>query len=239
MRPSAAFIASLVTAALAQSAVAAVTYHSQYREISALRSTLPPFGSTVHYSAAGVFTTVRATSRQVQWMGTVYLTSARTIIQSDINASGISASGSLQATGTPITSPSLQGPIARARVEVKATFSVDIDTPFNLIASTFPVRATDLFILTLTDAGGNDIIHAINTWPDTPISFSGTLTPGQYSFRYLAELNSGSPAATDYAVTLSIPAPAPMLLLPACAMPLVSRNRRTTRSSVLLGFRPR
>lgn len=239
MRPSSALIASLVTAALTQSAVAAVTYHSQYREIAALRSMLPPFGSTISYSEAGVFTTVRSISRPVQWMGITYLVLARTIIQSDINASGISASGSLEASGTPITSLPPQGPLARSRVEISATFSVDIDTPFNLIASTFPVRATDLFSLELKDAGGNDIIHAMNTWPDTPISFSGTLTPGQYSFHYLAELNSGSPAATDYAVTLSIPAPASMLLLPACAMPLVSRNRRTTRSSVPLGFRPR
>jgi len=213
-----------LSAALAHSACAAVTYESQLRELTALSPTFPPFGGILRSNATGSFVQSRHSSRLVRLRDLEYIVKALASIDSDIDASGITAFGTLEALGTPITEPWMQGPISRARVEIATTFSIDVDTPFILNASVVPTRDTDLFAIKLADARGNDVVAVDNSWPDTPIAISGILTPGRYSFHYLAELNSGSFASTDYSVALVIPAPVSVLVV--AVLPLAIRRRR-------------
>lgn len=223
MRVSSGSIA-LLTSAIALHADAAVTYHSLYRELSVRRTTQPSSGIIVSSGDSGYFSESRSTGRLVQWNGITYQIVAVASMNSEINAAGIVASGTLGAGGTPI-SPPVQGPLGIARVDITATFSVDIDTPFNLIASAFAARASDRFVLALKDADGNPIVLVTDSGSNMPIAFSGTLTPGQYSFQYLAELTSGPGLETNYSIALAIPSPASLCVLCA-ALPLTGRRRR-------------
>jgi hypothetical protein len=227
MRSVSKLITLIAVAALACRADAAVIYRSQFRELSVQRTTFPPSGTRFSTSNLGSFALTRSTQRLVPWMGVPYLVFASATIDSEIDASGISASGSLAASGIPASAQFPPEILGIARVEMSAVFTVDADTPFKLTASMLMLRSSDRFGIELQDSSGNYLVRIDEASSSEPIAVFGTLAPGEYVFHYLAELKSGTRAETDYSVALTIPAPSSIIL--GCTLVPLARLR----------FRPR
>lgn len=219
-----AFLVSLTAFSGPSSAGAAIIYQSQSRTLFVERTTFPPFGSTVTVSDLGSFALTRSASRLVLFMGIVYQVIASASIDSEMNTSHISASGSLGAAGIPASAAFPPEITATTRVEIAAAFTVDVDTPFSLIGTMLALRSSDRFGIELQDGNGNYLVRIDKSSPPDPIAIAGTLSPGQYSFHYLAELKSGTFMRTDYSVTLTIPAPGSVVL--ACLVVPATRRVR-------------
>jgi hypothetical protein len=191
-------------------APAAVTLVAQTRTLS-VATTLDPNIQTVAAPDFGSFTRALRITGSVQGPGGTVPVIGAGRIDCQIDPNKLVATGRVTGAGA-LADQAVVPDMGDSKVQVLVDFQVDVPTPFNLIIAPSPgLRPTDEFKVQLRDTTRNRDVYAIDqNDPVQTVNFSGTLQPGEYSFKYRVEGSfDGGETSRNFGFALNMPPSAP------------------------------
>ena len=149
-------------------------------------------------------------------------------IDCQLDPNAIITKGSLGGTGgLAVVAGDPTTVLGEAGAVVRATFVLDFDSPFTLIASARPdLDPKDRYRVKLEDlTRGGDVFFLDESSPPQAVNMTGTLLKGEYSLEFEVEITvAGSETLRDFNFLLQVPSPGAGIAL-LLGLPVFRRRR--------------